>query len=631
MQKLFPRLTILPVLFAALALGSANLYAIQVQVATSLPSPQKVGTPITWTVTASDPNPGLLNYRFAVSAGGPSTTISDYTQANTFTWTPSVREGLYQMQVTVRNNSTQQTQAVTVPFLITSRVTGTQPVVSSTAHPLVALFSAPACPAGSAMRVRFMLVGNNFSDVTSLRPCTPNFSMNMYVGGMRPNSNYQMRSEIISGTGATFGSWIPFTTGSPGIVIPSVSLPVPATTSDDLTDHVLLLDFLSFNSTQNATPAAFDLQGNLLWYYNTASLPLQTGFLMTRPIAGGTFLVFSNGANSANSVIQQQLLQEIDLAGNVLRQTNASRVSEQLAAMGLQSSCTVGGQVCAGGFFHHYAIRLSNGHTLVLMDIEKIEPPGTQPNNTPGGTGVLDVIGDLVVELDQNFQVVWYWNAFDHLDVTRPAVLNETCGTPATGGCGPLFLTTSTANDWLHTNALDVRSDGALIISIRHQDWVIKVDYNNGTNPSGNLLWKLGNQGNFGINSTDPWPWFSHQHDAGFESNGVFTVFDNGNTRVAQNPGITENSRGMVLNVDETNMVATPVLSQSLGVYSFALGSAQLLRNGNYHFLAGILQPGPTSNSYELSPSGTTGFEFVGSYAAYRSFRMPNLYTPPTT
>src|SRR5579883_311273 len=142
MQKLFPRLTILPVLFAALALGSANLYAIQVQVATSLPSPQKVGTPITWTVTASDPNPGLLNYRFAVSAGGPSTTISDYTQANTFTWTPSVREGLYQMQVTVRNNSTQQTQAVTVPFLITSRVTGTQPVVSSTAHPLVALFSA---------------------------------------------------------------------------------------------------------------------------------------------------------------------------------------------------------------------------------------------------------------------------------------------------------------------------------------------------------------------------------------------------------------------------------------------------------------------------------------------------------
>jgi hypothetical protein len=53
-------------------------------------------------------------------------------------------------------------------------------------------------------------------------------------------------------------------------------------------------------------------------------------------------------------------------------------------------------------------------------------------------------------------------------------------------------------------------------------------------------------------------------------------------------PGIDSgNSRGMALTFNESTMQVTPVLSTSLGYFSTAMGSAQLLPDGNYFFLAG--------------------------------------------
>src|ERR1022692_3092406 len=76
-------------------------------------------------------------------------------------------------------------------------------------------------------------------------------------------------------------------------------------------------------------------------------------------------------------------------------------------------------------------------------------------------------------------------------------------------------------------------------------------DYNNGTG-TGNVLWLMGLGGAFAFNNiyADPYPWFSHQHDAEIynTATGEFTVFDNGTTRVAPPPiGLgSGNSRGMV-------------------------------------------------------------------------------------
>jgi hypothetical protein len=73
------------------------------------------------------------------------------------------------------------------------------------------------------------------------------------------------------------------------------------------------------------------------------------------------------------------------------------------------------------------------------------------------------------------------------------------------------------------------------------------------------------------------------------------------------------------------------VLSADLGNYSAALGSAERLNNGDYHFMAGYLANGH-SQSIEIvpnpAPAGTMTFLLDAANPAYRSFRMKNLSTP---
>ncbi len=221
--------------------------------------------------------------------------------------------------------------------------------------------------------------------------------------------------------------------------------------------------------------------------------------------------------------------------------------------------------------------------------------------------------------------------------MNRAAVLGETC-TAGAPGCVPLFLTTGVANDWLHGNSLYHAADGSILLSMRHQDWIDKIDYNNGAG-TGNVLWTLGLGGDFTINSTDPYPWFSHQHDVGLRVRWVRRSCRCKTTAIRglhRRPWVSGSghSRGYVLSIDQTNMTATPSFAGDMGVYALAFGSAQRLSNGDYHFDEGFLQnPGPYNQSIEVSPTsvqGTLGFTFqlTGNFA-YRSFRMADLYTLP--
>ena len=89
---------------------------------------------------------------------------------------------------------------------------------------------------------------------------------------------------------------------------------------------------------------------------------------------------------------------------------NITRVSEQLVAMGKQQITS----------FHHDSFRLPNGNTAILCSTERIF-------KNVQGQGPVDVVGDAIVVLNQNLQVVWFWDAFEHLDVSRKAILDEKC------------------------------------------------------------------------------------------------------------------------------------------------------------------------------------------------------------
>ena len=242
------------------------------------------------------------------------------------------------------------------------------------------------------------------------------------------------------------------------------------------------------------------------------------------------------------------------------------------------------------------------------------------------GPGDVDVIGDMIVVLDQNLKVVWTWDTFDNLDPHRKAVLDEQCVRDAT--CPP-FTLAKDANDWTHGNSIAQTLDGNLLYSSRHQDWVVKIAYNNGEG-DGHVIWKLGKDGDFEFRSQESFPWFSHQHDTDFdpEDPTKLLVFDNGNTRVVtQSQG---SSRGQVLQLDETNRTATVLVNVDPGLFAIALGSAQKLQNGNYHFDFGYVQApsGPQAFSIESDATGSVQYNAQAGVPLYRSFRMSDMYTP---
>ena len=152
----------------------------------------------------------------------------------------------------------------------------------------------------------------------------------------------------------------------------------------------------------------------------------------------------------------------MDLAGNIIRETNASRVAEQLESRGIHSDCRAGGKECVSGF-HHEAIRLPNGHTLAIAGLERMMPAGTQGSKEP-----VDILGDVVVDLDEDFQVAGVWNTFDHLDMNRKSYKDAKCKTGG-GGCPPVLLAPE-ANGWTHSNSLNyIPSTGDFLFRSRNR------------------------------------------------------------------------------------------------------------------------------------------------------------------
>jgi len=556
-----------------------------------------------------------LRFRYSVSVdGSPFRVVRDFSPQGNFAWRPDLFEHEARIKVTLYNVATKTTADVELPFQIVRRAKGQQPVATATASPLVALFSAPPCPQGSQTRVAFRHEGSSAEwSRTSTEPCTGTRTNNIYVGGMRGDSDYDMHAEVITAAASKPGPSVKFHTGiSDGATAP-MSVLVPRDPKASSTESLLIYSI----ETGVQRPVATDLEGNLVWY-----LPQQDRSL-TRMLAGGRFLIYSGGLNRQNS--KWQVLSEVDLAGNVIRETNIDRIAQQLDSRGIHSVCKPNGQQCIPGF-HHDAIRLPNGHTVAIASLERMFPDGAQGSQDP-----TNVIGTLLLDLDENFQLTWFWNSFDHLDIARVAIDKEKCHGPVGGGgCSPIFLTEE-ANDWLHSNSLSYsRADNNLTISMPEQDWVIKVDYQDGKG-NGKVIWKLGDGGDLKIESSDKFPTFSYQHDAAFEPPGSDTLllFDNGPRHKKNNPAA--NSRGQYWKIDEKARTATLIRNLDLGVFARFVGSAQRLSNGNFHFTTGSLFKDASfaGRSIEITPEGKIVFtlETLG-FVVYRSNRIADLYTP---
>ena len=178
--------------------------------------------------------------------------------------------------------------------------------------------------------------------------------------------------------------------------------------------------------------------------------------------------------------------------------------------------------------------------------------------------------------------------------------------------------------DWLHANSVSWSpADDDLVVSLRTQDWAIKIDYANGAG-NGHIIWKLGAGGNFKPIANTSDPWFSHQHDVRYINGTTLLVFDDGNTRQAKDPGADSRGQEWVLN--EQNVTAMLAVNADMGNYSSFLGASEMLPNGNLAFTSGGLV-NSTGQSIEVLPSGTRVYVQQMSELEYRSYFESTLYS----
>lgn len=483
-------------------------------------------------------------------------------------------------------------------------------VVAPTANPQVALYTI-APPAAASVTIQFgPTAAYGKSTWTQTSPAGGG-SVGTFVAGMLASTPYHMQATVQFPGGVTFtDADHVFTTGTlPAGTAPSLA----ATTTAQMTPQsgVELLDLISLATTSKVSLAATDLSGNIVWTYNPGNtVPTGSDAGPIKLLPNGHFLINFDTAN-ASGLAASSVMQEVDLAGNILWQMTSAQLNAALAAATC-AECNV----TILGTHHDFAI-LPNGHLIVLADTQQ----------TIGG---LVVTGDVVIDLDQNHNPVWAWNEFNHLDINRRPYMYP---------------------DWTHTNAvLYSQSDGDLIISIRHQNWLVKIDYDNGAG-SGDIVWHLGYQGDFTLlnadgsadnNATD---WFYAQHGPSFvttNTSGKFSLalFDNGDDRgVSVVAGGTCGVAGQpacystvpLLNLDETAMTATLAFHPTAPAYSFFGGNADVLANGDveYDECASTAPPAENAAIYEVtqtsSPQTVWQTQVTGQYA-YRGMRIPSLY-----
>jgi arylsulfate sulfotransferase len=467
-------------------------------------------------------------------------------------------------------------------------------VVSRTAHPLVAQYSIRHVHSGLTAWVEFgtdTTYGRQTSTFTNSVTSPSGQMLNILVAGMLPQTTYHMRAHV----NWPGGSWVDgdhtFRTGALNAsqAASALQLPVISVSPPGLTPApgVELLSLGNPPNTSMLEALVTDLQGNIIWYYPFG------GAFPIKLMPNGHMILQMNGD-----------LREIDLAGTTIRDVSVAQLNQSLEAKGYSFSI---------GAFSHDVLTLPNGHWVTIGVVSKIF------TDLPGYPGTTNVTGDAVVDIDPNGNVVWGWSAFDHLDVNR-----HLQGLP----------------DWTHSNALVYTADGNLLISMRHQSWILKLDYSNGTG-TGNILWKLGEDGDFNLSGGDPSQWFYGQHDPVILSTSgeqtTMAVYDDGNLRIdaggvacgssASAPACY--SRAVILEIDEGTRIASVLWQDLPGFFSPWGGSIGTLSNGDVEFDSSQPSGAVSSQIMEVTPADipqTVWQMHISGEWAYRGKRIPSLY-----
>jgi hypothetical protein len=251
---------------------------------------------------------------------------------------------------------------------------------------------------------------------------------------------------------------------------------------------------------------AVDDQGEVVWYYRA-----DHRISDARQTSRGTLLYqFGRGAV------------ELDALGNVIARWQAT---------GLDDEVPDGAVPIETDTFHHEVFELPSGELVTLStEVRSLDEYPTSETDPGAPRATANVVGDVILQFQRDGSISKTWKLLDILDPYRIGYkslwdfFDRTDYRHVVGG----------TKNWSHTNAvIHDPSDDSLIVSVRHQDALVKID-----RETGRLIWILGDPAGWNepwqqhlLKPEGPVEWPYHTHAPMITPEGTLLVYDNGNYR----------------------------------------------------------------------------------------------------
>ncbi|MEX1000133.1 MAG: aryl-sulfate sulfotransferase [Thermodesulfobacteriota bacterium] len=359
--------------------------------------------------------------------------------------------------------------------------------------------------------------------------------------------------------------------------------------------------------------------GEVVWYHR---IQFFSAFLDrdVRRINNGNLLL----------LLPRDKIVELDMLGNIVNLWHSSGSSD-----GEQGSIPVDTLA-----FHHEVFEMPSGNFLALsVEFRRFFDYTTSVTNpfAPLGTEIL--AGDVIVEFAPDGTIINQWALFDMLDPYR---INYSSLLGLYDGLfESIFGTALETRDWSHGNAVvHDPSDDSIIVSLRHQDAVIKF-----SRQTGKLIWILGPHENWDTErfgqflltpkSDEEFFFQYHQHAPDITDKGTYIIYDNGNNRASPfDPTLPDSdnfSRAVEYKIDEFTKEVEIVWEygqfEDETLYTFFIGDADYQpQTGNVLITFGGRQPARLIEVTRTTPAQKVFDLTLFENFAYRSERLPSLY-----
>jgi hypothetical protein len=402
-----------------------------------------------------------------------------------------------------------------------------------------------------SVAVRYRLVATAGGD--SLTPAVPvsDGTTELPVLGLLPGARYALRVVAVGAGGTTLGEPVELTTAE----LPS-DVPRFSTVGSSPTPGYVVF-------AAGLYGLVIDNTGRVVWYHRFAN-GLGLSFA-AQPVGRYVARLVTPDPSDVEPWV------ELDPLGNTTRMIGC--------ALGLQPR------------FHDLLVEPDGAYWIMCDEVRTLDLTAA------GGVANARVIGTAVHHISASGALLLQWSPFDHF---------------ATTDVGPVTPADTLVN-WTHGNALDIDTDGNLLVSFRNLNEITKIDA-----ATGRVIWRLGGRRNQFTFLDTPMPAFSQQHSIRAGGSGSLLLLDNvGNPNESGAERYVLDERAMTARLVRS-YVSLPRVVTQIG------GSTQPLPGG--HTLVSF---GTAGRVEEYDAVGSVVWRIEGNAGyVFRAQRIPSLYTP---